>query len=133
MKNIDLEKLEGVDVEFSKDAFTSKGTTYCGKDNRKMKLVAKNYPLSGGITLTIKVFRCPKCKRELLGFDEAQKLDTALEVKRALEKTSFSFTRKLSFDGDNFTLRLPKELTKGLKKRQVAITPLAKRKVMMEW
>ena len=69
----------------------------------------------------------------MLGLDEAKKLDKALVLNRIVSKSSFGFKRKLSFDGDNYTFRLPTELTQNLKNKEIMITPLESREILLSW
>ena len=132
MKEIELDKLEDVKVTFGKKAFAPK-VMYCDKDNTKLKSVNIEMPISNFIKVKLNVFRCSKCKEEGMGLDEAKKLDRALVLNRLLENKAFKFKRKLSFDGDNYTFRLPSELTQNLKSKEVEITPLESGKVILNW
>ena len=131
-KEADLEKLEDVKITFGKSAFAPK-VMYCDKDNTKMEKAAIEMPVSGEIKVKLNVFKCPKCNEEMLGFDEAKKLDRALVISRIMSEKSFSFKRRLSYDGDNFIFRLPNELTKGRKHKEVKITPLESREALIRW
>ncbi len=50
-------------------------------------------------------------------------MDKALIFSRALQR-DFKMERSLSFDGDNYTFRIPKEFTQHVNKRKIEITPL---------
>ncbi|MEK6869129.1 MAG: hypothetical protein AABX74_02785 [Nanoarchaeota archaeon] len=132
MKPVDLEKLEDAKVTFGKDAFAPK-VMYCSTDNTKMKKVFIDMPVLEFVKVKLNVFRCPKCKEEGMGLDEAKKLDRALIINRLLSKKAVKFKRKLSFDGDNYTFRLPSELTKNLKHKEVEITPLESNEALIQW
>src|SRR3989344_3050748 len=119
-KEADLEKLEDVKITFGKSAFAPKAM-HCDNDDSKMERAAIEMPISGDIKVKLNVFRCPKCNEEMLGFDEAKKLDRVLVMSRIMSEKSFSFKRRLSYDGDNFIFRLPNELTKGRKHKEVEI------------
>ena len=69
----------------------------------------------------------------MLGLDEAKKLDRALVMNRIMSEKSFGFKRKLSYDGDNFIFRLPNELTKGRKHKEIEIIPLESREALIRW
>ena len=132
MTKLDLEKLEDVKVTFGKHAFAPR-VMYCDKCDTKMEKVNVEMPVSEHIKVKLNVFRCPKCKEEMLGLDEAKKLDRALVVNRLLlQDNSFSFKRRLSFDGDNYIFRLPSELTKG-KHTEVTIIPLESNEALIKW
>lgn len=126
------DNLETIKVTFGKDAFAPK-VMYCSKDHTKMKKVSVEMPVSEFIKVKLNVFRCSKCKEEMLGLDEAEKLDRALIINRLISKKAVKFKRKLSFDGDNYTFRLPSELTKNLKHKEVEITPLESNEALIQW
>lgn len=126
------ESQQEVKVTFGKDAFSPK-IMYCTRDRTKMKSVSIEMPVSEFIKVKLNVFRCPKCKEEGMGLDEAKKLDRALMLNRLISKKTVKFKRKLSFDGDNYTFRLPSELTQNLKRKEVEIMPLESREVVLSW
>lgn len=130
MKTTDEKQIK---VTFGKNAFAPK-VMHCDKDNIKMKRVAIEMPISEHIKVKLNVFRCPKCKEEGMGLDEAEKLDKALMLNRILERRgSFSLKRKLSFDGDNYIFRVPNSLTKGRKHKEVEIFPLDDKEALIRW
>ena len=59
-----------------------------------------------------------------MNLEEAEKLDKALMINRML-KNEFKMERKLSFDGDNYLFRIPKEFTGKISKRKVEILPMS--------
>lgn len=132
MKNIDLEKLKDVKFTFGKRAFAPK-VMYCSRCDTKMKKALIDMNLSEDIVVKLNIFRCPKDDEEMLGFDEARKLDRALVINRLLSKTLFGFKRKLSYDGDNYILRLPGEFTQGKKHTEVTIVPLEYDEALIKW
>ena len=75
------------------------------------------------VRMKLEGFECPKCNKRYLGLEEARKLDKAMMFNRALNM-DFKMERKLSFDGDNYTFRVPKEFTHDIHKRKIEITPL---------
>jgi len=95
--------LEDVKVTFGKSAFAPK-VMYCDKCDIRMKKVSVEMPVSKFIKIKLNIFRCPKCKEEMLGLDEAKKLDRALVLNRLMLKKAFRFKRRLSYDGDNLIL-----------------------------
>ena len=127
-----MEKLQDVKVTFGKHAFAPK-VMYCDKCNIKMKKVNAEIPVSAYIKLILNIFRCSRCNEEMIGLDEAKKLDRALVVNRLLSQDHFfSFKRRLSFDGNNYIFRLPSELTKG-KHTEVRIIPLESNEALIRW
>lgn len=131
-KELDLEKLEDVKITFGKHAFATK-VMYCDKCDITMKKVNMDVFVSSDVKVKLNVFRCPKCKEEMLGLDEAKKLDRALIINRFLsDNYSFGFKRKLSYDGANYIFRLPNELTKG-KHTEVSILPIESNEALIRW
>lgn len=131
-KELDLEKMEDVKFTFGKRAFASK-VMYCDKCDIKMKKVNVEMSISEYVKVKLNVFRCPKCKEEMMDLDEAKKLDRALVVNRLLSQNyPFSFKRRLSFDGNNYIFRLPSELTQG-KHTEVKIIPLESNEALIKW
>ncbi|HLD19203.1 MAG TPA: hypothetical protein VJB90_04290 [Candidatus Nanoarchaeia archaeon] len=132
MKNTDFDKLEDMNFTFRKDAFRAK-TMYCGKCDRKMKIVSVDFPVSKNIKVKLNMFKCSKGHEEMLNFEEAKKLDKALILNRIISNTAFGFKRKLSHDGDNYLFRLPSELTQGKKHSEITIIPLEKNEALIKW
>ena len=121
-EHIDLEKLEPVQFEIDKGAFQPK-TAHCSQCRMKMKKTELETEVDKNIYLRLAGFECPKCRKRYLGLEEAQKMDKALILSRAFHK-DFKMERSLSFDGDNYTFRIPKEFTKQVHKRKIEIVPL---------
>ncbi|MCK5282925.1 MAG: hypothetical protein KAK00_05945 [Nanoarchaeota archaeon] len=122
MKKINLDELEDVRFKIDKEAFKPKTLT-CSRCNLKMKKAEIEVNLEGDVSVKASGFECPKCKKKYLGLEESRKLDKALIVSRIL-KNDFKMERSLSFDGDNFTFRVPKEFTHDVHKRKIEIIPL---------
>jgi hypothetical protein len=117
-----LDELEDAKFEIEKEAFKPKTLT-CSKCKIKMKKAKIETNLAGGVNIELSGFECPKCKKRYLGLDEARKLDKALIISRMMSN-DFRMERSLSFDGDNFTFRIPKEFTHDVKKRKIEVMPL---------
>lgn len=131
-KESDIENLEDIQITFGKHAFAPK-VIYCGKCDIKMKKTSAEFLVSEDVKIRLNVFKCPKCKEDMLGLDESKKLDRALIISRLLSKDySFGFRRRLSYDGDNYIFRLPSELTKG-KHTEVKILPLESNEALIRW
>ena len=120
---LDLDKLEKADFEIDKKAFTPEVLTCC---NGKMKRAEIEVKLQNSVFIKIKGFECSKCRKRSLGLEEATKLDRALIVSRMMNR-DFKMRRSLSFDGDNYTFRIPKEFTHDLHKKKIEIVPLGAR------
>lgn len=128
MENMDIEELEEVDFTFDKDAFKAK-EFHCDRCNKKMDLVNTEMDIPNSpIKVKLKVFRCGKCKKEYLNFEEADKLGKALQISKFIENSSYKIRRSLSFDGDNYIFRIPADMTRNLgKKPYVDMIPLSSR------
>ena len=122
MRKAKFEELEDVEFKVEKEAFRPKTLT-CSKCNIQMKKSEIEINLEGDISIKVLGFECPKCKKRYLGLEEARKMDKALIVSRIM-RNEFKMERSLSFDGDNFTFRVPKEFTYDVKKRKVEVIPL---------
>ena len=122
MKKTKLEELETVNFTIKKRAFEPE-TLRCSKCNQKMRKSDIEMSLEGGVGIKLSGFECPKCRKRYLGLNEARKLDKAVVISRFM-KDDFKIERSLSYDGDNFTFRIPKEFTHDVSKRKVEIMPL---------
>ncbi len=126
MENLDIEGLEEVRFTFDKDAFKAK-EFHCDTCEKKMDLVSTEMDIPNSpIKVKLKVFKCDKCKKEYLNFEEADKLGKALQVSKFMEDSAYKIRRSLSFDGDNYIFRIPVEMTRNLgKKAYVDMIPLS--------
>ena len=119
---IDLGKLEKADFKIEKDAYNPKAVICpsCGKSIDKSNIEIE---VGNQIYMRISGFYCPVCKKNYLGIEETAKLDKALKISRSFSK-GFAMERSLSFDGDNYTFRVPKEFTRKVKRKKIEIIPL---------
>ena len=126
MKNLNIEGLEEAEFTFDKDAFKTK-EFHCDACNKKMSLVDIEMDLPNSpIKIKLKVFRCGKCGKEYLNFEEADKLGKALQISKFIGDSSYKIRRSLSFDGDNYIFRIPVDMTRNLgKKPYVDMIPLS--------
>ena len=122
MQKIKFEDLEDVDFKIDKGAFEPEELTR-SNCNIKMKKAEIEVNLEGGVNVKASGFECHKCKKKCLGLGEARKLDKALIVSRFM-RNDFKLERSLSFDGDNYTFRVPKEFTHDVHKNKIEIMPL---------
>ncbi len=122
MEEKNFDELEDVKFKIDKKAFKPETLT-CSKCNLKMKKSGIEVNLEGDVSIKVSGFECPKCKKRYLGLEEAKKLDKAMIVSRMI-RNDFKMERSLSFDGDNFTFRVPKEFTRDVHKKKVEIIPL---------
>ena len=121
-KKLALEELGEVSFEVDKKAFKPRFLR-CSKCNLTMKKRELEIQVGEDIIIRIKGFECGKCGRQYLGLEDSKKLDKAMVLGRALKK-DFKMTRNLSFDGDNYTFRIPKEFTHDVSKKKIEIVPL---------
>jgi hypothetical protein len=122
MKQLDLDKLEEVQFDIDKDAF-SPNIMHCSTCNCKMNASEIEVTIDSNIYIKLNGFICPTCNKQYLGLEEAKKMDKIMTLSRAM-KPGYKLTRKLSFDGDNYIFRVPKELTQNIKKKEIEIVPL---------
>jgi len=121
-EKINLEELEEAKFKVQKQAFEPKTLT-CSICKIKTIKEEMEITLGGGISIKSIGFKCPKCKKQYLGLEQARKLDKALILSRVIER-DFKIERSLSFDGDNWIFRIPKEFTHSVHKKKIEITPL---------
>ena len=115
-----LENLEEVKFKVGKGAFSPEELSCC---NVKMKKTQLEVKFENDIYIKLAGFECSKCKKKSLGLDEARRLDRAMIVSSIMGR-DFKMKRNLSFDGDNYTFRIPKEFTHDVHKRKIEIVPL---------
>ncbi|MBD3312976.1 hypothetical protein GF345_00880 [Candidatus Woesearchaeota archaeon] len=80
-----------------------------------MKAKAKTR-LGKGITIESEVWKCPKCGKEYVDYEQGKKLDKAIIASGFLDDKKIEFRRNLNFDGHSFFLRFPSEITKKWRK-----------------
>ncbi|PIN67922.1 hypothetical protein COV94_06455 [Candidatus Woesearchaeota archaeon CG11_big_fil_rev_8_21_14_0_20_57_5] len=120
--NPDWENLEEVSFEIEKEAFSPKSMT-CSDCKRKMSRSAMEVQIDSNIFVKVNGFECAKCHKKYIGLEESKKMDRAMVLNRIIND-SISMKRKLSFDGDNYTFRVPKELTQNVEKKKIEIIPI---------
>lgn len=91
----ELENLEEVKIESDKDAFeVNEG--FCKECNERLvKIVENRSILDGAITFHIIKLKCPKCGKEYLDLDQAEKYDFALILERALHQSLEKLSNKI--------------------------------------
>lgn len=126
MENLDIEGLEEVHFIFDKDAFRAK-EMHCDTCQKMMDLANMDIAIPNTpIIVRLKAFKCDKCKKEYLNFEEADKLGKALQISKLMGSQAYKITRSLSFDGDNYIFRIPVEMARNLgKKPHVDMIPLS--------
>ena len=117
-----IEELEEVQFNIDEEAYAPEAVN-CSLCSIKMREKIVDVQLDEGMYIRVHGFECPQCKKQYLSLTESKKLNKALLFKRALTG-SFKIQRNLSFDGDNYILRIPKEFTNKIRKRKVEIIPL---------
>jgi hypothetical protein len=124
LKPEDLEDKE-IDVKFEKNAF--KGPINCKMCNKKMENAILDFELSDkSMTLHLNIYKCSKCHKEHLSGEQAEKFDNMLNLIDVIKKKpKFKFERAANFDGKNWFIRFPTDLTKDWhKKKMTDIIPL---------
>ena len=121
-KNVNLDALKQVTFEIDKDAFEPKTVT-CSRCHIRMNQSEIEVTLQGDLSLKVCGFECLRCKKKYVGLSEARKLDRAMIISRVLQR-DFKMERSLSFDGHNWTFRVPKEFTNHVEKKKIEIIPL---------
>ncbi len=116
---------ELVQVEIEPTAFQP-AELHCSSCKRKMKKMPTDINIEKELFIRLNSFICRTCGKTYLDLEEAKKLDRAMTFHRLL-KGGFTLERSLSFDGDNYIFRIPKEFTHHVKKRKVEITPLGEK------
>jgi len=116
LKPKDIEKKD-INLNVGKEAF--KGPAKCTNCRIKMKQINTDVALPGNdITVHIEAYQCPKCKKQRLTGDQAEKLDYFMSLTEALKnKARFKFRRAMNFDGHSWFVRFPNEVTRNWKKK----------------
>lgn len=122
MEKINFDGLEEATFAIDKDAGNPKEMT-CSNCHQSMEHSGMEVALEGGVSIQLTGFECHQCRKKYLGLEEAKKLDRAFIVSRVL-KNDFVMERSLSFDGHNWTFRVPKEFTHQVHKKKIEIIPL---------
>lgn len=124
VKKIDYENLKPEDIEekeikvkVAKGAF--KGPIHCQRCKIKMEKIHTDMDIpDGDITIHLEAYKCPKCGRERLSGNQAEKLDYFMAMIDAVKnRAKFKFRRAMNFDGHNWFVRFPNELTHDWKKK----------------
>lgn len=114
MKEIKEEDLLEEVKEFSiaSDAFS--GPLLCTSCDQSMSKVKIDVKLPDqSLTLHVDAWRCSKCGKEYLSGEQAKKMDLLLEVNKLLGNNTQTFNQTLSYDGRNFFIPFPAEVTKS--------------------
>jgi len=119
---MDFTSLENSSFKVEKRAFLPRTLT-CTHCDMKMKPSKMEVKLENDVFIKLGGFECPRCKKRNIGLEEARKLDRAMVISRVMSK-DFKMRRNLSFDGDNYTFRIPKEFIHDVHKRTIEIVPL---------
>ena len=91
----ELEELKEEKLEIGEDAFeVNEGI--CKDCNEKLiKIVENRSILDGTITFHIIKLKCPKCRREYLDLDQAEKYDFALLLEEAAKQPLSILSKKM--------------------------------------
>lgn len=123
----DLENLEEVkDFKIDKEAF--KGPFFCcGKKTKEVKTLLE---LRNKVTFGYNVYECQKCKKQYIDSEQAEIFEKILFLS---QEQDIIFHRKINFDGHNFFMRFPKEVTNSWKKGMSAnIIPVRNREFLVK-
>ncbi len=91
LKPEDLE--EEIEVTIHKDAFRA-GELHCDNCNKKMDKVSLDVEIPGtSLVIRLESFRCGKCGKEYLNGEQAEKLDRALAVSKAITRKGVVYER----------------------------------------
>src|SRR3989344_7087270 len=114
-RNIKEEDLkEEVKFEIDKDAF--KGPFTC--HGKKTVLVDKKVSYNN-LEFNYSVWKCSKCKKEYLDFEQGRLFERFLIIKQLLNENLITLERSMYYDGKTFFFRFPKELTNNLHKEDL--------------
>jgi len=125
---------EVIKIKISKNAF--KGPLHCLKCNIEMKKIITDLDLmDDNITLHLEAYKCDKCGRERLNGEQATNLDRMMLMIDAMkEKIRFKFERAANFDGRNWFIRFPIEITRNWNRQMMAnITPLSQKDFLIHF
>jgi len=116
----ELEKFPIVKFEIAKDAFDGPFSCCHTKTQKVRKKKILNH-----ITFEYEVWRCPKCKTDYLDSKQARIYEKFYFINKAIEE-EIKFKRNLNYDGHNYFVRFPNEVTHNWhKKMTVSIIPVA--------
>jgi len=120
-ENLKPEDLEEDEIEFEIDKGALKGPLTCTKCNKKMEKTIVDFDLPGmAITLHLEAYKCLKCNKEYLSGDQAEKFDNMLILMDVLKKQpKIKFERAANYDGKNWFVRFPNDLTKTWDKTMI--------------
>ncbi len=76
------------------------------------------------LVVRLQVFRCDECETQYLNGCQANQLDRALALAKAITRKGIVYERSGNFDGSNVFVRFPAQLIKG-SRTQAHIMPLS--------
>ncbi len=104
---------EEVKFEIDKEAFKAK-ELHCDNCDKKMARAFLDVDIPNtSLTIHLEVFRCSKCGKEYLSGEQAEKLDRALALTKAIAKKGIIYERASNFDGSNVFVRFPAHMIKS--------------------
>jgi len=124
-ENLKPEDIEGeeVNIKVSKDANNSE--LHCCNKKMKKVLLEMEIPNSP-YCVRFEAFKCSKCGKEFLNSEQAEKLDKILMANKIISDDTVVYERAGNFDGNNYFVRFPTQLTKHFKNKVKAeIRPLS--------
>ena len=89
---------------------------YCVDCGLKAKKTHSDFSLMNGkiIIKDLPAYKCPKCSKIIFNIDDVTKAKDNFRKALYESDTSVDFERKLSSDGKNLTMRIPKQIEKSL-------------------
>ena len=103
---------EEVDFELSEDAFSS-DELHCSDCGKKMDSVSLEVSIpETSLKVSLSAFRCKGCKKEYLNGDQAEELDRAMAISKAISRKGVVYERAGNFDGSNVFVRFPAQMIK---------------------
>lgn len=91
----ELEKLEEIKLDIDEDVFEVNDGICKDCHEKLIKIVENRSILNGAITFHIIKLKCPKCSKEYLDLDQAEKYDFALILEKATQQPLDSLSKKL--------------------------------------
>jgi len=117
---------EEINFELDGEAFNSK-ELHCSNCNEKMEKVSLDVDIPDtSLSIHLDAFHCNKCGKEYLSGEQADKLDRALILTKAITRKGVVYERASNFDGSNIFVRFPAQMIKGrdIKAEIIPISPM---------
>ena len=123
LKNLEDEEFHNLkeedlkeEVKFKIDDNSFKGPFNC--HGKKTILIDKKTSFDD-LEFNYPIWKCKKCGKEYLDFEQCRKFEKFLIMKKLLEEDPITMERGMNFDGKTYLFRFPKELTNNLHKEDL--------------